>query len=315
MKAVVFESFGDRSVLNFHDVPTPRPEANEVLVKVAYAAVNPVDWKIREGFLQSLLPHELPIVPGWDAAGTVESVGANVTKFKTGDRVYAYCRKPVVKWGAYAEYISLDEAFVALAPKRFSLAEAAAVPLVALTAWQALFGIAKLKSGDRVLIHAGAGGVGGMAIQFAKWCGATVYTTASKRNHSYVKELGADVIVDYTTEDFVEVCRKENPQGFEVIFDCAGGDTLERSYDLLAAGGYLVTIVDQPDDAKAEARGAKASFHFVEPNGAQLRSIADLIDAEIVQSLEITELPISDVKKAHELIESHHTKGKIVLRV
>src|ERR1700733_2368139 len=190
MKAMVIEKFGHEEQLHLGDIPTPLPSDNEVQIQVLYSAVNPVDWKIREGLMKNFLPHEFPLILGWDAAGIVKAIGKNVKKFKVGDEVFAYCRKPIVKWGTYAEYVCFDADNIALKPNNINFAEAAAIPLAGLTAWQALFDFAKLKKGESILIHGGAGGVGSFAIQFAKHAGAKVITTASKQNHDYVKKLG-----------------------------------------------------------------------------------------------------------------------------
>ena len=199
MKAIVIDAFGGPDRLRAAEVPTPKASAGEVVIELACTSVNPVDWKIREGMLSGLFPHTFPLILGWDAAGTVSDTGEAVNEFSVGDRVYAYCRKPTVQWGTYAEYVAVPASAVAAMPANLSFAEAAAIPLVGLTSWQVLFDAANLRAGQTVLIHAGAGGLGSIAIQLAKNAGATVFTTASAANHEYVRSLGADHVIDYRT--------------------------------------------------------------------------------------------------------------------
>lgn len=213
MKAVIYEQFGGAEKLRMADLPIPKPAENEVQIKIHYTSVNPVDWKIREGFLSGRFPHQFPLTPGWDAAGTITSVGKGVKNFKVGDEVFAYCRKATFNEGTYAEYICFEAINVAKKPTNISFAEAAGIPLAGLTSWQALFDVGQLTKGQTVLIHAGAGGVGSLAIQLAKWCGANVITTVSQKNVDYVKALGADLIIDYQKDDYSTVCRKNFPKG------------------------------------------------------------------------------------------------------
>ncbi|MCB0404978.1 MAG: NADP-dependent oxidoreductase [Bdellovibrionales bacterium] len=315
MRAVIFDSFGGSEKLRIADVPTPEPQRGEVQIRVAYTSVNPVDWKIREGHLVELLPHHFPIIPGWDVAGTVSAIGPGVKAFHVGDQVYAYARKPEVQWGTYAEYVCLDEAAVARKPKTLSFAQAAGIPLTALTAWQALFDFAALQEGETVLIHAGAGGVGSMAIQFAKQAGAKVITTASAKNHAYVSELGADEVIDYTQTSVPALIKKQYPLGLDIVFDCAGGKALDESYDLLRSEGRLVSIVETPNPKKAEAAQLKAGFVFVSPNSAQLKKIADLVDSGVVLPQHTTERPLEEAAAAQDENEQRHVRGKVVLKV
>ncbi len=315
MKAIAIENFGGADRLKLMELPKPVPQDNEVLIEVAYASINPVDWKIREGYLKDLLPHEFPLIPGWDAAGSVSAVGAKVKDFKPGDRVYAYCRKPLVRWGTYAEYVTVDAASAAPMPKNISFAQAAAIPLTGLTAWQALFDFAKLKSGQTVLIHAGAGGVGSLAIQFARHAGATVLTTASAGNHSYLKSLGAQHAIDYLATDFVAAAKQLAPQGVDVVFDTVGGETQKRSLDVLKPGATLVSIVDAPDEKIAAQRGVRAGFVFVSPSGPQLREITQLIETGAVKPPRIEEMALKDAAAAHEKSSGRHVIGKLVLRI
>jgi len=315
MRAYQIESFGGIDAIQEKDIPQPVPQAGEVLVKIHSTAVNPVDFKIAEGHLQELLPHQLPITLGWDVAGTIAAVGAGAEKFKVGDEIFAYGRKDFVRDGSFAEYIALAATSVAAKPQNIDFNEAAAIPLTGLTAWQALYEFAGLQAGQTVLIHAGAGGVGSLAIQFAKNSGATVLTTASYKNLNYVKELGADICIDYQEEDFVSVVKKNFPSGVDVVFDCAGGDTLTRSFAAVKTGGALVSIVGPPDEAAAKHHQIKAGFIFVRPEGSQLAEIGQLISRGRVQMPFIQLMNLGDVKEALRLSKSGRTRGKIVLRV
>jgi NADPH:quinone reductase-like Zn-dependent oxidoreductase len=315
MQAVYFDTFGESPVLKVGTLPVPEPGADEVLINIRYTSVNPVDWKIRKGYLKDFLPHEFPIIPGWDAAGVVTAVGRSATRFKVGDEVYAYTRLPVVKQGTYAEYIALPEAAVALKPTSITLAAAAGIPLVGLTAWQALFDVAALKRGDTVLITGGAGGVGSLAIQFAKAVGARVITTASAANHAYLRGLGADVAIDYTATDVVAAVKAAAPQGVDVAFDCVGGKALDQAFQLVKSGGWLVSIVDTPDSVRAKALGLNSAYHFVAPNGDQLGSIATMIDAGRIVPPATTEKSVTAAAAAQDENAARHVRGKVVLKI
>jgi NADPH:quinone reductase-like Zn-dependent oxidoreductase len=315
MKAVVIESFGHEDQLKLTDLPVPIPGPTEVLIEIAYTSVNPVDWKIRKGFLQGRLPHRFPIVLGWDAAGRVKAVGRRVKRFKIGDSVFAYCRKPVIQWGTYAEYIALEEDLVALMPSSLGFAQAASIPLAGLTAWQALHDRVNLQSGEIVLVHAGAGGVGSMGIEFARALGAEVITTTSPENEEYVRSLGANQAIDYRHENFVESVKKLHPDGIDVVLDCVGGETYRRSFEVLKPGGRIVSTIEQPDAQLTARYGVEASYHFVVPSGAELTVIGKLIDAGKVSAPEIHELPLEQIAEAHMRSEEGHVRGKIVLKI
>lgn len=314
MKAIAIKDFGGVEKITLTDLPKPEVGPDEVLIEVAYASVNPVDWKIREGYLKDRLPHKFPIVLGWDAAGTVRAVGANVKNLKPGDEVFAYCRKPTIQWGTFAEYVVFDAENVSLKPKSLSFAEASAVPLVALTAWQALFDVAKLKKGETILVHAGAGGVGSMAIQFAKLAGAHVLTTASAANHAYVKQLGAEQAFDYKA-GFVDQVKKAYPKGVDVVFDCAGGKTLRESYSVIKPEGRLVSIVEQVDPEAEKKYHFKGSYVFVRPNGGELTEIGKLIADKKITFPRIEEMRLEEAGEALEKLRSGKAKAKIVLKV
>jgi NADPH:quinone reductase-like Zn-dependent oxidoreductase len=313
MKAVLFHKFGSSDVLKVEEVSIPTPQENEVLVKVHAIGVNPVDWKMREGYLEGRFPHHFPIIPGWDAAGVIEKAGAGVANFSPGDEVYAYCRKNTVQWGSYAEYICLEENALALKPKTLSFAESAAIPLVTLTAWQALVDFAQLKEEMSVLIHAGAGGVGSMAIQIAKLKGATVYTTTSKKNYSYVKSLGADHSIDYEHTEFYEEIHKYCPNGVDIVLDCVGGQTLEKSIGIIKKQGVLVSIVDFQVERLTKGKEYKSGAIFVAPNSEELRLFADYLDKGVLKPPMIELMPLEKAKEAMDCVKQGHTRGKIVL--
>lgn len=315
MKAMVIDRFGSNDELHEAEVETPQPRDNEILIKIAYAGVNPVDWKIREGYLQSMMEHRFPLILGWDAAGEVAATGPNASSFRVGEKVMAYCRKPVVQAGTFAEYVAVESDAVAKAPKSIGLREASGLPLAGLTAWQALFDFANLSAGQTVLVHAGAGGVGGFGLQFAKHAKAKVFTTASSAKHAYVRELGADVAIDYREQSFVDAIREAHPEGVDVVFDCVGGETQKQSFDIVKEGGVLVSIVDTPDEDRGRERGIKTGFVFVSPNGAQLSSIAQLVDQGVVRPPDTEEYPLSRAAQALEKNQTGRTQGKLVLKV
>jgi NADPH2:quinone reductase len=315
MDALVIDEFGGLDKLHFEQLSIPEPSPNEILIKIAYTSINPVDWKIREGMLKNLLPHKFPIILGWDVSGTVAKAGAKVTNFKFGDEILACCRKSIIHNGAYAEYITFDAAATAHKTRSLTFAQAAAIPLVSLTAWQALYDHAKLQSGETVLITAGAGGVGSLAIQLANYTGASVYTTASKENHSYVKNLGAKNVIDYKQENVNQQLHDLEPSGFDVILDCVGGETLNSCYSLMKPGGRLVTIAGHVDKVKADEAEINASFCFVEPNGIQLTKIVDLIDKGKIKVPYIKEMSLAQAAEAQQQSREGHTRGKIVLRI
>lgn len=316
MKAVIIDNFGGVDQLHLKtDIPTPTPGDTECLIQVNYAGVNPVDYKIRQGAFRDSYPYKFPLILGWDCSGVVRAVGKNVKNFKPGDEVFAYCRKPQIQWGTYAEYITFDAANVSLKPSKLSFAEAAAIPLAALTAWQTIIDFAGVKAGQWVLIHAGAGGVGGFAIQFAHNAGAKVITTASEANHAYVKSLGADYTIDYHKNNVAQKVREICPQGVDVVLDTVGHDTLKESIGMLKPTGCLVSIVERNFQAFKLPATLKSGFVFVQPDGRELSQIAKMIQEGKVQAPKIHEFSLKEVAKAHEQSQSHHTCGKNVLKV
>ena len=311
MKTIRIHNYGGPEVLQYEDAPRPEPQAGEVLIRVHAAGVNPIDWKVREGHMKDFWPHKLPLILGWDVSGTVAAVGpgpAASGRFKIGDEVYSV--PDPTRDGTYAEYVVVQQSELALKPKSLHHVHAAAVPLAALTAWQALFDAGQLVSGQRMLIHGGSGGVGHVAVQLAKWKGAHVFGTASTKNQELLRELGVDEPIDYTKQKFEDVARD-----VDLVLDLIGGETQERSWSVLKKGGVLLSLVQPPSVEKAKALGVRAAFVAGHPSGAQLADIAKLIDSSELKLTIDRILPLSEVRRAHELSKSGHTRGKIVLRV
>jgi len=308
MKAVRIHAYGNADVLSYEDAPMPQLAPDDVLVRVVNAAVNPVDWKVREGHTKSILAHSFPLILGWDVSGVVEAVGPEVTRFKVGDAVFS--RPDIKRDGTYAEYVAIRETELAFKPKTISHAEAASLPLAGITAWQVLVTTARLSSKQRVLIHAGAGGVGSLAIQLAKTRGAYVIATASGKNVSLVRSLGADEVIDYRTQAFEKVVKD-----VDVVFDTLGGHVQDASWNVLKAGGIMVSIVSPPSEEQAKAREMRAQFVFIEPNAPILSQLAALVDAGAIRPIVGAEYALKDIAKAHACSQSGRAVGKIVLYV
>ena len=308
MKAVVIHEYGGPEVLKYEDVPRPEPKEDQILVRVIAAGVNPVDEAGRSERSAKFFGITLPFTPGYDIAGIVEKTGGKITKFKTGDSVYAYLS--LTKGGGYAEYAAASEAEAAAKPKSISFVEAAGVPVVALTAWQALIDTAKLSAGQTVLIHGGSGGVGTFAIQIAKARGAKVIATASTANQDFLKQLGADLAIDYTKTKFEDVAKN-----VDVVLDSVGKDTLARSYGVVKKGGFIVTLVARIDQAELDKHGIRGASLGVEPDSNELTEIGKLIDEKKIKMIVSQAFPLSEAIKAQEQIATGHTRGKIVLKV
>ena len=306
MKAVVAHEYGAPEVLKFEEVPRPEPKEDEALVRVIASGVNPADPLTLSGKYAREFGTHLPLIPGYDIAGTVEKIGSNVTKLKVGDAVYGY---PTFG-GGWADYVTVKEWEVAAKPKSLNFGEAASVPMGALTAWQALVDVAKLHAGQSILIHGASGGVGSFAVQIAKARGARVIATASTANQDLLKQLGADVAVDYTKTRFEDVAKD-----VDAVLDPVGKETLSRSYDVVKKGGMVMSLVALPDRAelkKREIHGAAISVH---PNAADLAEIAQLVDAGKIKPMVTQVLPLSEAIAAQQQAATHHTRGKVVLRI
>jgi NADPH:quinone reductase-like Zn-dependent oxidoreductase len=332
MKAFVVERYGKGRALRLADMPVPELRDDEVLVRVDAAGLNQLDAKLRDGEFKLILPYRLPLILGHDLAGEVLAVGPRVRQFKKGDLVYA--RADDFRIGTFAEFVPVKEASLALKPDRLTMEEAASIPLVALTAWQALVEIAKLTKGQKVFIQAGSGGVGTFAIQLARHLGASVATTTSSTNVALVKSLGADVIIDYKTQDFEDVLHD-----YDVVLHSQDGKTLDKSLRVLKSGGKLISISGPPDPGfgkeikapgfvrlvirllssgvrrKARRLGVDYSFLFMKANGPQLREITHLFDAGAVRPVMDRIFPFESTNEAMAYLEAGRARGKVVVKV
>jgi NADPH:quinone reductase-like Zn-dependent oxidoreductase len=306
MKAIVAHEYGGPEVLKFEEVLRPEPKENEALVRVIASGVNPADPLTLSGKYAREFGTHLPLIPGYDIAGIVEKTGANLTKLKVGDAVYGY---PTFG-GGWAEFVTVTEGEVAPKPRSLNFVEAAAVPMGALTAWQALVDVAQLHAGQTILIHGGSGGVGSFAVQIAKARGARVIATASTANQDLLKQLGADVAVDYTKTRFEDVGKD-----VDAVLDPVGKETLARSYDVVKKGGIVMSLVARPDPAELEKRGIRGAGISVHPDAEDLAEIAQLIDAGKIKPIVTQVLPLSEAIAAQRQAATHHTRGKVVLRI
>jgi NADPH:quinone reductase-like Zn-dependent oxidoreductase len=306
MKAIVAHEYGGPEVLKYEEASVPEAKDNEVLVRVVACGVNPADPLVVSGKYAKEFGTHLPLIPGYDVAGVVVKTGAKIDKLKVGDRVYGYA----LFGGGWAEYAVLADWEAALMPKSTAFTEAAAVPLAALTAWQALVDTAQLSAGQTVLIHGGSGGVGSFAIQIAKARGARVIATASTANQDLLKQLGADVAVDYTKTKFEDVAKD-----VDVVLDSVGGETLARSYAVVKKGGIVATLVARLDRPELEKRGIHGAGIAVKPSADELAQISRLIDEKKIKPIVSEVIPLADAAKADEQAETHHTRGKIVIKI
>ncbi|HDR3327058.1 MULTISPECIES: NADP-dependent oxidoreductase [Bacillus] len=331
MKAMIIDRYG-KVPMRMAEVPTPEINEYEVLAEIHAASINPIDFKIRDGKVKMLLKYEMPLILGNDFSGVITKVGSKVTRFKVGDEIYARPRKN--KIGTFAEYIAIHEDDIALKPKNLSFEEAASIPLVGLTSYQALHDIMQLQKGQKILIHAGSGGVGTFAIQLAKIMGAIVTTTASEAGANLVTSLGADEIINYKTEKFEDIL-----QNYDAVFDTIGGATLEKSFNIIKRGGNIVSVSGMPNarfgkefgsgffktllfslaskklTALEKKHNAQYSFLFMKPSGDQLRTIANYIEAGQIKPVIDRVFPFEDAQKAMEYSESGRAKGKIIVKI
>ncbi|MCK9282714.1 MAG: NADP-dependent oxidoreductase [Rhodocyclaceae bacterium] len=332
MKAFILERYGKKGSVRLGEMPEPELHDDEVVVQVHAAGVNPLDFKIRSGDFKLILPYRLPLILGHDVAGVVVRVGPRVQQFKPGDEVYS--RPDDFRIGAFAEFIAIKETSLAIKPKALTMEEAASIPLVGLTAWQALIEKANLKPGQKVFIQAGSGGVGAFAIQLAKHLGAFVATTTSTANVDWVKRLGADIVIDYKKDDFENILH-----GYDVVLNSQDSETLAKSLSVLKPGGKLISISGPPDPAfgeeirapwfvksimrllsfgirrKANRHKVSFSFLFMKANGAQLREITALIDSGAIHPVVDRIFPFESTRESMEYVESGRAKGKVVVRM
>jgi NADPH:quinone reductase-like Zn-dependent oxidoreductase len=332
MKAFLIDRYGKQETGRIGNMPEPDLRDDDVLIQVRAASINPLDSKIKSGEFKLILPYRFPLILGNDVSGTVVRVGARVSQFKPGDDVYA--RPDDDRIGTFAEFIAIKASSVALKPTNISMVEAASLPLVALTAWQVLVETAKLKKGQKVLIHAGSGGVGTIAIQLAKHLGAFVATTTSTSNISLVKALGADVVIDYKQQDFAAVLRD-----YDVVLSSLGSDVLHKSLQVLKPGGHLISVSGPPTPAFAAARGLawplrqvlrllsygirrkakqkniEYSFVYMRADGAQLQAITTLVEAGAIRPVVDQVFAFEDILQALAYSDSGRAKGKIVVQM
>lgn len=308
MKAVRIHAYGDASVLRYEDAPMPEIAPDDVLVQVVAASVNPVDWKIREGYLRQMIPYEFPLTLGWDVSGVVAAVGDRVTRFKPGDAVFS--RPDIKRNGTCAEYVAIREAELAPKPRTISHVEAATLPLAGIAAWESILNTAQVGEGQRVLIHAASGGVGSIAVQLAKARGAWVIATTSEKNRALVQSIGADEVIDHRTQKFQDVVRD-----VDAVLDTIGGQVQEASWSVLRRGGILVSIISTPPAEKAKALGVRSAFLFIQSNAAILEQLAELVESGKLRPLVGAEFALKDIAKAHALSQTGHAVGKIALYV
>jgi alcohol dehydrogenase len=332
MKALTLNGYGDNSNLEIKDMPKPAPTANQVLIKVSFAGLNPLDFKIRLGKLKAISKLQFPHIIGNELAGEVVETGAEVTNFKPGDLVYVRLNK--TETGAFAEFVAEDASLVALAPSNIGLEIASGVPLAALTAWQCIHEAGAITSDSKVLIHAGAGAVGRYAVQFARLAGAHVTATASERGEALVKSLGADVVINYKNTKF-----EDSKEPFDLILDLVGSDTLDRSFSIIKPGGKVISIAGAPEPSIAEqvnggiflklllriigrkqlslAKKSKSQyrFYFMRPDGDQLKTIADLISSGKVVADMDKVFKLEDYAAAFDYLESGKAHGKVVFSI
>jgi NADPH:quinone reductase-like Zn-dependent oxidoreductase len=303
--AIRIHDYGDANQLKLEQIPQPEPQEGEVLVRVYAAGVNPVDWKLRAGWMKNFRPSTFPYVPGADLAGVVEKVGSGVTSFQAGQEVFGRSSQ-----GSYTEYGIAPANTLALKPKSLSFDEAATIPVGATTAWQGLFDHGNLQSGQRVLILGGAGGVGLFAVQFAHWKGAHVISTASTRNVDFVRSLGAETVIDYTKAHV-----EDEVHDIDLVFDTVGGATLATAWPTLKRGGTLVSIAGQPDAGKARELGVRTANFSAQVTSELLSTFARLIDEGQIKTFVGATFPLSEAGKAQELSQSGHGRGRIVLHI
>ncbi|HET8668536.1 MAG TPA: NADP-dependent oxidoreductase, partial [Terriglobales bacterium] len=295
-------------VLRYEDAPMPAVGARDVLVRVVAASVNPVDWKIRAGYLQQMIPYQFPLTLGWDVSGVVEAVGTDVSRFKVGDAVFS--RPDIKRNGTYAEYVAIHEDEIARKPRTISHIEAATLPLAGIAAWEAIVTTAKIGAGQRVLIHAASGGVGSIAVQLAKSRGAHVIATTSEQNRALVQSLGADEVIDYRKTKFADAVH-----GVDAVFDTIGGQVQEASWSVLKSGGMLVSIISPPSEERARQMGVRCGYLFIGPNSSILEQMAELVEKGKLRPVVGAEFALRDIAQAHALSETGHAVGKIALYV
>lgn len=315
MKAVVINEYGDPSVFQYQEMPEPEFKADEVLIRVMAAGINPVDWRIRKGQLRNFIPCDFPAVLGREVAGTIEKCGSQVEGLFPGDEVFCFLNQDRMKWGGYAEFVPVQYLKVAHKPKKLSFIEAAGIPLAGTTAWQCLFDIANLSAGQTLFVHAAAGGVGTYAVQIAKWAGARVIGTASKKNHEYLRQLGVDLIIDYQNEDFVERVRAQYPEGVDVVLASLTGKSLIRSAEIIKPEGKMPLIAPTMNPEELNLTPVAPQLHMAKANAKHLDALAKLADEGRLKVHIDQVLPLDQAAEAHRISEQGHVRGKLILEV
>jgi NADPH:quinone reductase-like Zn-dependent oxidoreductase len=311
MRAMAIPAFGGPETIAPGDLPRPKPARGEVLVRVVAAGVNPVDWKVCEGRL-ARLPHAFPLIPGWDAAGVVDELGEGCQRFRKGDRVYTYARKPSLQWGTYAEYVAVPERHAALMPTNLLFEEAAAIPCAGLTAVQAL-GRAGIGAQATLLVMNGSGGVGHFALQLAKIAGARTVATTGPNNQEFVMTQGASAGVDVTRADWRDALHRELPEGADAVLDAVGGETTAEGLAFVKAGGVLVSVAGELDPELARARGVRYERISSESSGEQLGLLSSHAERKKLRPHVQTIRPLAEARAALEESRAGHVRGKLVL--
>ena len=315
MKAIVYNAFGNTDVLKLEDINPPKISPFNMLINVSYAGVNPIDWKIREGYLDGFIDYNFPIIPGWDVSGTVVKTGSNVKKFKPGDSIYAMTVSNPIGIGTYAQQTLVKEDDCSLIPKTIDESIAAGIPLASIAANDGLFRLGKLKKGQKVLIHQAAGGVGTFAIQLAIQAGAIVYSTCSTNNIKTVNTFGNHRVIDYTNENFIDVINNLEPEGLDIVLDGVGGETFINSHKVIKPNGIMVTMGDNVNTDLANKYNINSVFLDSTPNGLWLSNLAKNIDNNNFILPKTKIMNLCDAYKAHELSKGGHVSGKIVLKI
>lgn len=307
MKAIQIHQFGGQEELKYEEAETPKINPDDVLIKVFATSINPVDWKVREGAMKQI-KFTFPLILGWDVSGVITEVGSDVKNFKVGQEVYA--RPDLTRSGTYAEYVAVKADIIAEKPSSISHVEAATIPLAGLTAWQGIFDHGKIESGQKILIHGASGGVGTLAVQLAKWKGAYAIGTASEKNINFLKELGADEVIDYNQQQF-----EKELKNIDVVFDTIGGETQKKSIEVLKPGGILVSTVGVQDEEAFKAKNIQTFQFMAQSYPEQLKQMADLIDSGKLKPVVNQVFPLEEIVKAQKVSEEGHTRGKIAIKV
>ncbi len=308
MKAIQIHQFGGTAELKYEDAPMPKINPDDVLVKIYATSINPVDWKVRQGAMKGRMEFKFPLILGWDVSGVITEVGNDVKDFKVGQEVYA--KPDITRNGTYAEYVAVKANEIAAKPASVSHEEAATIPLAGLTAWQGIFDHGKTEPGQKILIHGASGGVGTIALQLAKWKGAYVIATSSTKNIEFLKELGADEVIDYQQQKF-----ENELKDLDFVFDTIGGDTQKKSVAVLKPGGILVSTVMVEDEQPFKDKKIRIMRFMAQSEPEQLKQMADLIDSGKLKPIVAQVFPLQEIAEAQELNAKGHTRGKIAIKV